>query len=156
MINLTLLTSILISYNIPKNDIKMLECIAQKESNMNSKAKNHNKNGTYDHGLFQINDVNKKLCKTTTKQLYNVHSNVRCAVKVYKVQNLKAWTTYKICKKELRKHGPSYVSFGSEYKVLAHSIQERQSKIRSFGIRRRDICEKESSKYYSSWDYSGA
>jgi|SRR6516225_9975958 hypothetical protein len=92
------------AYNIPPQDIMMLTCIAIKESNLNPKAVNHhrNQNGTKDHGLFQINDVNKKLCDVTSKELLNVHKNIKCAVKVYSTQNLKAWTTYKLCKKEMR------------------------------------------------------
>lgn len=97
-----MLTAMLLSHGMPEKDLFMMVCIAHKESNLNPKAVNKslNRNGTRDHGLFQINDINKKLCGVTSKQLLNVDKNVKCAVKVYETQNLKAWTTYSLCKKE--------------------------------------------------------
>ncbi len=98
-----LVANLLMFHGIPVNDVKMLTCIAEKESNFNPTAINKkNRNKTHDHGLFQINDVNKKMCNTTSKQLLNISNNVQCAVKVYKTQNLKAWSTYDLCKKELK------------------------------------------------------
>lgn len=104
MITIPLLIQLLTSHGFPAKDIPMLTCIATKESSLNSKAINHtgNRNGTKDHGLFQINDVNLKLCAVTRQQLLNVHTNIKCAKKVYETQNLKAWVTYKTCKAEIR------------------------------------------------------
>lgn len=77
-------------------------CIAEKESNFNPKAinKTGNRNGTKDHGLFQINDINKEICGYNAKQLLDVHNNIRCTVKVYKTQGIEAWSTYSLCKKK--------------------------------------------------------
>lgn len=102
MITTTLVMSMLVAYGIPSPDAEMLTCIAVKESNLNPKAINtHNRNGTKDYGLFQINDVNKKLCSTNSSKLLQVDNNLKCAIKVYKYQNLKAWSTYSKCKKEI-------------------------------------------------------
>ena len=102
----SLLVSMLTFHGIPEKDVNTLACIAVKESNLNPKAINHrNRNGTKDYGLFQINDVNKKLCKTNSKKLLDVHNNIKCAVKVYTTQNLKAWSTYKLCKPMKVSHG---------------------------------------------------
>lgn len=105
MIAKTTLINLLIIHGIPEKDIPMMMCIAQKESNFNPKAinKTGNRNGTKDHGLFQINDVNKEKCDVTAKQLLDVHKNIKCTVKVYKTQGLTAWATYNSCKKDLRR-----------------------------------------------------
>lgn len=154
MIKTTVLASLLISYGIPHKDVKMLTCIAIKESNMNPKARNLNRNGTRDHGLFQINDINKKLCKTTSKQLYNVHTNIKCAVKVYKIQNLKAWTTYKVCKKELKTHVLSHDNTQHKNTTINHSTrQEQQIKAGQVGPRRREIRTEELGQFYLTRNY---
>lgn len=105
MITIPVLIQLLTAQGFPQEDIPMLTCIATKESSLNPKAinKTGNRNGTKDHGLFQINDVNLEKCGVTPEQLLNVHTNIKCAKKVYQTQNLKAWYTYKICKAEVGK-----------------------------------------------------
>ncbi len=81
-------------------DIPRLFCIAKLESSFNPKAKNLNTNGSIDAGLFQINSIWKKTCKSS---LYSVESNIDCAKIVVEKQGLNAWVTYKkyggICEK---------------------------------------------------------
>lgn len=83
--------------------IPRLFCIAKLESSFNSKAKNHNKNGTIDIGLFQINSIWRKHCPNT---LYSIENNIDCAKIVLEKQGLKAWVTYNnyghICEKSLK------------------------------------------------------
>lgn len=113
------------AHGFPQKDMDMLTCIAIKESNLNPSAVNKfNRNGTRDHGLFQINDINKKMCGVTSKELLNVHTNVKCAAKVYKVQNLKAWSTYNICKKEV-KNVPSNDSGKPKYWSIVYSLRQQ-------------------------------
>ncbi len=85
-----------------ERDIPRLFCIVKLESSFNQYAKNINTNGTIDAGIFQINSVWKKTCKSS---LYNVESNIDCAKVVLERQGLNAWSTYKkygnICEKSL-------------------------------------------------------
>lgn len=51
---------------------------------------NHNRNGSIDYGIAQVNDVNSKLCagldfKNSWKD------NIDCAYKIYQSQGLSAW-----------------------------------------------------------------
>ena len=84
-------------------DIPRLFCIVKLESSFNQYAKNFNTNGTIDAGLFQINSVWKKKCKSS---LYSVESNIDCAKIVVERQGLNAWVTYQkyggICEKSLK------------------------------------------------------
>ncbi len=113
----------LLSQGVPEKDINMLTCIAHKESKMNPKAINHhNRNGTKDYGLFQINDINTEKCNTSPKELLSVQNNIKCSITVYKTQGLKAWSTYKLCKKEL-KHEVRIVSLRGNGKATIYSLQ---------------------------------
>lgn len=137
MITKVTLTSLLLAQPIPKLDVPILVCIAEKESQFDSKVINHtNSNGTKDYGLFQINDINKKLCKITAKKLLNVYSNIKCAVKVYKYQGLIAWTTFRLCRKkdEIR-----YVSNRQENKTNFSIISQQQIETSPGRRRRRDF-----------------
>jgi len=82
--------------------IPRLFCIAKMESSFNPAAKNVNKNGTVDVGLFQINSVWKRSCKNP---LYGIEANIDCAKTVLETQGLKSWVTYhkhgKICEESL-------------------------------------------------------
>jgi hypothetical protein len=92
--------SLLLASNMPQQDAQTMMCIIEKESNWNPKAINHhNKNKTKDYGLFQINTVNHKKCNMTPEELLHPRLNLKCALLVYKDQGLKAWSTYKKCKK---------------------------------------------------------
>lgn len=93
----------MVAYGVPENDAKVFVCIAKHESSYNPNAinKHGNKNHTVDRGLFQINDVNKPLCKVTSKELFDVRINAKCAIQVYRRQGLEAWSTYHICSEEL-------------------------------------------------------
>lgn len=50
-----------------------------------------NRNGTYDRGLFQINDVHKK---DRSKLVRDATYNTEVAYAIYKSQGLRAWSTY--------------------------------------------------------------
>ena len=99
MIDIISLMNLLVSKGIPEQDAQKLICIAKHESNMNPKAINlHNHNKTIDRGLFQINSVHKDTCNVAEEDLFDVRININCAIKVYELQGLKAWYTYKFCK----------------------------------------------------------
>jgi hypothetical protein len=102
MVNVVLLMNLLISEGVPEQDAHKLICIAKHESNFNSKAINDklNRNKTIDRGLFQVNSVHLTTCNVTAEQLFDVRTNVSCAVKIYELQGLKAWATLKFCKGE--------------------------------------------------------
>lgn len=65
-----------------------MAAIALAESGGNPHAENHNKNGSIDRGLWQINSVHGK------QSTFNVAENARAAVAIRKKEGLKAWSTY--------------------------------------------------------------
>lgn len=98
--NSVILLNILVAYGIPQQDATTLVCIAEHESRFNPKAHNktHNRNGTEDLGLFQINTINFDKCKIKKpEKLFDAHVNIACAYKIYTTQGLEAWATLKFC-----------------------------------------------------------
>lgn len=99
---------------LPAAQIATWVCIAQHESTLNTAAISRpNRDGSTDHGLFQINDRwwcsppgRGKGCGVACARLRtdNIGESVKCVKKVYaETQRLKgngfaAWTTYKFCK----------------------------------------------------------
>ena len=57
-------------------------CVVRGESGGNSNAMNYNKNGSYDIGIFQINQIHWKLC-SGGKAPCDIGTNVGCAITVY-------------------------------------------------------------------------
>ncbi|XP_023708072.1 lysozyme C-like [Cryptotermes secundus] len=96
--------------NAAKKDLATWVCIAQHESGLNTRARGGpNKDGSYDNGIFQINDrywCKEKgvggSCNINCAKLRddNVADDIKCALKIKKSQGFKAWVTYpKYCKK---------------------------------------------------------
>lgn len=80
----------------PESAIPMGVAVALAESGGNPRAINRsNRNGSSDHGLFQINTVHKKLL--TTGDPYNPVDNARMALKVYRDAGSK-WTPWSVFK----------------------------------------------------------
>jgi len=86
----------------PGGDIPKLVCTALKESSFNPRALNtKNTNGSWDWGLFQLNDrywcgrngVGGD-CRAKCADLYDAAKNVACAKIVYTRQGLSAWYGY--------------------------------------------------------------
>lgn len=84
----------------PKEVVPVITCIAEHESRFIPNAVNYNTNKTRDYGLLQINDVWLQSCNTTATNLTQPFENAKCAYKVYKMQGLTAWATYKSFKNE--------------------------------------------------------
>ncbi|KAL1459817.1 hypothetical protein WDU94_011771 [Cyamophila willieti] len=99
---------------IHRSEIPTWVCIASKESTRNSKKRSpKNKNGSRDHGIFQIND--KYWCtasgpagkechaKCSSFEDDDISDDVACVAKIYaqtkraKHNGFKAWSTYKFC-----------------------------------------------------------
>jgi len=76
------------------SEIKNMFLIASMESGLNPSAINYNKNGTVDTGLFQINSVWYKRCGVNSTDLYDVQTNIKCALFVLRNQGLSAWVTW--------------------------------------------------------------
>lgn len=94
---------ILIDHNFPEHSIDKMWCIAKNESNFNPIAYNYNKNGSFDVGLFQINQIWKKWCGMRDRDLLHVSKNAQCALIVLKRQGYTAWVTFrKFCFVEKR------------------------------------------------------
>lgn len=66
----------------------VMAAIAMAESGGRSDAVGHNSNGSTDTGLWQINSVHN------VSGMTDPIANAKEAVKIYKSQGLKAWTTY--------------------------------------------------------------
>lgn len=88
----------------PDRAIPRLVCTAKYESAFHTRAKNRNRNGTHDTGLFQINDIWLESCGVTRKELLNPTVNAACALKVYREQGMDAWYAYKKKKVECRRY----------------------------------------------------
>jgi hypothetical protein len=84
-------------------------CIARHESALNPKAVNHNKDGSKDYGLFQINGrFWGKVCDID--KLFDPAYNAQCAMIVYKQQGLTAWVAYKKHKAKCDSYKPKAVT----------------------------------------------
>jgi len=94
-----MLVTLLLHFEIPKDSIDQMVCIAHAESNLKPKAVNRtlNRNGTIDYGLFQINSIWLKTCKLTEKSILEPRNNIKCAALVYKKQGITAWATARKC-----------------------------------------------------------
>jgi hypothetical protein len=86
---------ILILKNFPEESIDKMWCIAKNESNFNPLAYNYNKNGSFDVGLFQINQIWKKWCGMRDRDLLHVSKNAQCALLVLKKSGYAAWVTFR-------------------------------------------------------------
>lgn len=67
-----------------------MAAIALAESSGDPHASNVNVDGSVDRGLWQVNSVN-----FDSPTLFNPRTNASWAIKIYKQQGLRAWTTYK-------------------------------------------------------------
>lgn len=93
----------LIRAGFPSYEISTMLCIGWCESNYNLEAIGDdggaNSIGRYNWGVFQINGVNFGTCGVQQgQQLFNLQTNVNCALKVREDQGFGAWPTYQYCK----------------------------------------------------------
>ncbi|MCX5869283.1 MAG: transglycosylase SLT domain-containing protein [Deltaproteobacteria bacterium] len=77
----------------PKTISTMLQ-IASCESSFSVTAKNVNRDGTIDVGLFQINERNWKGCNISQSELSDPYNNARCAYQIWQHQGYNAWSCY--------------------------------------------------------------
>ena len=81
-----------------EEEVPRMVCTAKYESDFYERASNsHNRNGTVDRGLFQINSVHlgRAGCPRTGEALYNAKTNAKCALSIWKSQTNNAWYGYK-------------------------------------------------------------
>jgi hypothetical protein len=98
-------TPILASYSGPESVIAKIQavfgeaaptalCIAKAESGYRTDAVNHNSNGTYDLGIFQLNDVHGWSWATRM----DPDQNIKLAYGIYQSWgNWSAWATHSKC-----------------------------------------------------------
>ncbi|KRX00650.1 Lysozyme-like domain [Pseudocohnilembus persalinus] len=79
-------------------DQQCCQCIVQHESGGNSHAMNENTDGSYDVGLWQINDYNWGVCNSGNIPC-DPQENLNCAIDVYNwgEQTWKFWVTCEVC-----------------------------------------------------------
>ena len=77
---------------------KCCECIASHESGGNANAENYNENGSYDIGLYQVNDINWGVCSGGQPPC-NPQTNLECAIKVWNWGGgtWRLWSTCHVC-----------------------------------------------------------
>nr|AIZ72682.1 c-type lysozyme 4 [Harmonia axyridis] len=104
----------LANLGVPRNQIPTWTCIAQKESNFDTAARNWSSG---DHGILQISQIYwctegggpGKGCNTECWRFRDadIVNDVRCAQKVYNEHTrlsgdgFNAWTTYKYCRGDM-------------------------------------------------------
>ena len=73
-------------------------CIISHESGGNANAANHNTNGSFDVGIFQINDFNWNACNGGRAPC-DPNANLKCAIKVWQWggNSFKYWSTARGC-----------------------------------------------------------
>lgn len=76
---------------------KNCECIMRAESGGNAHAANENRDGSFDVGLWQINDFNWGSC-SGGRAPCDGNSNLQCAIKVYDWGG-KTWKNWSTCGK---------------------------------------------------------
>ena len=81
--------AILIAEAFPENPEIMI-AIAKAESGMNPQAVNHNRNGSIDTGLFQVNSVHGY----DGLLLFDPEKNIEAAREIYEKQGITAWASF--------------------------------------------------------------
>uniref|UniRef100_A0A4Q8K2I4 lysozyme n=1 Tax=Liphistius thaleban TaxID=1905330 RepID=A0A4Q8K2I4_9ARAC len=91
----------LVRHGMNRADIPNWICLIQHESSFNTRSKGGpNRNGSYDHGLFQINDnywcsppARNNDCKISCSNLRddNIADDVKCAKLIYRRHKFNAW-----------------------------------------------------------------
>lgn len=104
------LAKILVEKGFPRRQIPDWICLVQHESKYNSNNLGRNRNGSKDHGIFQINDDfwcnhngPSKECNIQCSDLLddNIDDDIECAKKIYKRLGFYAWYAWiNNCKNE--------------------------------------------------------
>jgi hypothetical protein len=96
------LAGLLAEVGFPAHAIPKMVCTARYESAFDTAARNENRNGSVDIGLFQINELWLQTCGLTERQLLDPTNNAECAKKVFDERGYWAWYGYRknqlICK----------------------------------------------------------
>lgn len=78
---------------VPNQDIITMIKIARCESGLRAEAINKNTNGTFDIGIFQLNDVHSK--RISRQDRMDFEKNIRFAYKLYFEQGFRPWVCYR-------------------------------------------------------------
>jgi hypothetical protein len=79
--------------DVPNQDILTMIRIARAESGLRADAMNRNSNGTFDLGVFQINDVHSK--RISRADRLDFEKNIRFAYTLYQEQGFGPWSASK-------------------------------------------------------------
>jgi len=86
---------------VDEQDVPTMVCIAKWESTFFERARNRNRNGSTDYGLFQINDRYwLGPCGVGRNGLLDAAANARCAKLVLDRQGFSAWYGYRAHRRE--------------------------------------------------------
>jgi hypothetical protein len=80
----------------PESQVGRMLCTIKYESSFYERASNHNNNGSYDYGLFQVNSlhIGSAGCPSSASGLYDAATNTECAYRIFKSQGNNAWYGY--------------------------------------------------------------
>ena len=86
----------------PAASVGKMLCTIKYESAFYERASNHNSNGSFDYGLFQVNSIHMHDagCPRTSAGLYDAAANTKCALRIYESQGINAWYGYQKHKAE--------------------------------------------------------
>lgn len=92
------IAQVVVNSPFPPSEHKTAVAVAMAESGGNPSARPRNRNGTYDHGLFQINSVHKEILASGDWR--NPNDNARMAYQVWLTapgggKNWNPWVVYK-------------------------------------------------------------
>lgn len=82
-------------------DAAIITCIAEHESSFNTRANNSNRNGSFDHGLMQINDLwLREGVACHGLDVYEPTQALLCTKRILMERGFDAWVAYNRNKKK--------------------------------------------------------
>lgn len=85
-------------YDVPPPQAETMVCIAYHESKFDTDAVNYyNNDNSVDRGLFQVNSVHLQDFGIADVKLFNMNTNIRVALEIYRRQGVKAWAVWRKC-----------------------------------------------------------
>lgn len=82
----------LVSKYFPANEVNKILQVMQGESGGNPNAEGHNRNGSFDRGLMQVNSIHSAKVDGDLDSLFDPETNIRIASQIWNDSGYGAWT----------------------------------------------------------------